>query len=116
MVHHKFESCYHNFTHYLTINKNHRDLKSSGRTATFYSGIPVFESPVISREVTLNHEIFVLLYIPNNSSFAKLPSTRKIWGHVISEKASCRTPNHSEHEWCRRTAHVNLCPVAGQLM
>ena len=78
MVHHKFECCYKNFTHYLTTNKNERDLKISGRTATFYSVVPVFETPVTSREITLKYEIFVPFYIRNNASFANLPATCKM--------------------------------------
>jgi len=76
MVHHKVGCCYEIFTLYLTTNKNQRDLKSSGRTAIFYSWVRVFETPVTSREVTLKYETFVLFYIPNNSSFANQPATR----------------------------------------
>jgi len=56
MVHHEFECCHKYFTRYLKIDKNQRDLKSSGRTATFYSGVPPFETLVTSREVTLKNE------------------------------------------------------------
>jgi hypothetical protein len=45
------------------INKNHRNLNSSGRTATFYSGVPDFETLVTYREFTLKYETFVLFYI-----------------------------------------------------
>jgi hypothetical protein len=38
-------------------------VKSSGPTATFYSGVPEFETPITSREVTLKYKMSILFYI-----------------------------------------------------